>query len=692
MFSFLIRSWRLWARAKSIAGLAILALATGIGCATAVFTVVNSVMLNPLPYRDSSRWVALFGGSTLEPTRYSALTLTELNDYQQRTHSFDVFGWYKISGDFNLYSSGVAEHIEGAEVTPSLLEGVGVHPLAGRLFRDSDGPRVALISSRLWRQLGSDGSIEGKPIALDGRSYTIVGVLPGWFQLPIVSVANENLHSDVWIPIDLNGASARDNSGVYAAYARLKSGVTISAARADAKSVAAEIAKENGRPATYTATLFGLQDFVVKDIRPVLFLFMGAVGVLLLVTCANVGGLLVARCVHRAQEIAVRVALGAQKRQLILQFLAEGSFISLFAAALGVLASIGLTRLILSLAAEYIPRSEEVSINPTVLLFAAGLVFLTALLPALAPLRQAARTQPTEVLTSGVRASAGFRSRRISNFLVIAEIAFAFLLLSAGGLLVAEFYALQHAWPGFDVSHLVTFQIDAPEGQFSSSNELLRYQRALLAALQSLPGVKSAALSNQLPLNCCMTMSIYSEGDKSNEGREVSFFIFSPSYLETLGISLEKGRLLNEQEDSGDVAGIAINAAAADHYWRGRDPVGTFGRIGGASGDRLQVVGVVGNVSNEGRGMDTRPETYLLDALAPVRQMRVIVRSDLSPSGLLLRFVIRLRALDPVCPFTPSAPSRRYRTIRRLCNALRPWSSCSSRFQLWLWLASVSTA
>jgi putative ABC transport system permease protein len=635
MFGFLIRSWRSWARAKSIAGLAILALAIGIGCATAVFTVVNSVMLNPLPYRDSSRWVALFGGSTLEPTRYSALTLTELKDYQQRTHSFDVFGWYKISGDFNLNSSGVAEHIEGAEVTPSLLEGAGVHPLTGRLFRDSDGPQVALISSRLWRQLGSDGSIEGKPIALDGQSYTIVGVLPGWFQLPIVSVGNENLHNDVWIPIDPNDASARENSGMYAVYARMKPGMTISAARADAKSVANGIAKENRRPATYTATLFGLQDFVVKEVRPFLFLLMGAAGVLLLITCANVGGLLVARCVHRTQEIAVRVALGAQKRQLILQFLTEGLFISLFAAGLGVLASIGLTRLFLGLAAEYIPRSEEVSISPTVLLFAAGLVFLTALLPALAPLRQAARTQPTEVLTSGLRASAGFRSRRISNFLVIAEIAFAFLLLSAGGLLVAEFYALQHTWPGFDATHLLTFQIDAPEGQFSSSNELLRYQRALLTALQSLPGVKSAALSNQLPLNCCMTTNIYPEGDSSNEGHEVSFVIASPSYFETLGISLKKGRVLNEHDDSGDVAGIAINAAAADGYWPGRDPVGAFGRFGSPSGDRFQVAGVVGNVSNDGRGKDTRPEIYLLDALAPVRQMKLIVRSELPLSSLL---------------------------------------------------------
>ena len=635
MLSLLIRSWRSWARAKSIAGLAILALAIGIGCATAVFTVVNSVLLNPLPYRDSSRWVALFGGSTFEPTRYSGLTLAEVKEYQQRTHSFDVFGWYKISGDFNLNSAGVVEHIAGAEVTPSLLAGVGVQPISGRLFRESDGAQVAMISSRLWWRLGSDQSMEGKPIALDGKAYTVVGVLPAWFQLPIVSVGNENLHNDVWIPVDANEAAARQNSGMYAVYARMKPGMTVAAARTDAKTVAEVIAQENHRPATYTATLFGLQDFVVKDVRPFLFLLMGAAGVLLLITCANVGGLLVARSVQRTQEIAVRVALGAQKRQLILQFLAEGLFVSLVAAVLGVLASVGLTRLFVGLAAAYIPRSAEVSISPTVLLFAVGLVFLTALLPALAPLRQAARTQPTEVLTSGVRASAGFRSRRISNFLVIAEIAFAFLLLSSGGLLMAELYALQHAWPGFDASHLVTFQIDAPDGQFSTSDELLRYQRALLTALQSIPGVKGAALSNQLPMNCCLTTSIFMEGDSANEGREVSFVIASPDYFETLGISLKQGRWLNEHDDNGDVAGVAINAAAADGYWRGRDPIGAYGRVSSSTGDRFRVVGVVGNVSNDGRGKATRPEIYLLDALAPVRQMKLIVRSALPLSSLL---------------------------------------------------------
>ena len=224
----------------------------------------------------------------------------------------------------------------------------------------------------------------GKSIALDGRPYAVIGILPSWFQLPIVTVANENPHSEVWIPVQTPPDEAsRRSYGGYAGYARLKPGVTVGEARMDTQRVAAEIRKENGHDDSYTAKVFGLEDFVVQEIRPFLLPFTGAAGFLLLITCANVGGLLVARSVRRAQEIAVRIALGARKSQLALQFIVESCYVSLAAAVLGVLASIGLTRLILSLAAEYIPRSDEVSIHPPVLLFVAGLAFLTALLPAL---------------------------------------------------------------------------------------------------------------------------------------------------------------------------------------------------------------------------------------------------------------------------------------------------------------------
>ena len=520
-----------------------------------------------------------------------------------------------------------------------MLDGVGVRPLIGRLFQDSDGSKVAVISNRLWRRLGSDAGIQGKAIALDGQAYTVVGVLPAWFQLPIVNVDNENPNNDVWIPVQNPPAGTTNrNYAMYAAYARLKPGITVDAARADVTRVAAEITKETGREPTSTAKLFGLQQFVVKDIKPLLFLFLGAAGLLLLVTCANVGGLLVARSVRRAQETALRVALGARKGQLMAQFLVEGLFLAVAAAGLGALASIGLTRLILSLAAEYIPRSDQISINVAVLLFAAGLAFLTALLPALAPLRQALRTQPNEVLTSDVRVSAGLRSRRSSRQLVIAEIALAFLLLSAGGVLFAEFDALRNLWPGFDTQHLLTFQMELPPTQFASSEELVAYQRRLLTSLDALPGVTSATTTNQVPLDgCCLSTSIYPEGEPVSPGssHDASFVIVSPSYFRTMKIPLQEGRLLNEQDTRTDTVPVVIDEEAANRYWRGRNPLGTAGRFPNPSGDRFQVVGVVGNVSNEGPGEPNRPEIYLPDALSPVREMKVVVRSGLPASSLL---------------------------------------------------------
>jgi predicted permease len=634
--------WRSWRASKGPALLAIVALAAGIGCATAIFTIVHPVLLKPLPYSHPDRWVAFFGGSTLaaEANQISGLSIADLTDYQQRCHSLDVFGWYSISGDFNLTSPGQPEHIQGVEVTPSLVDNVGVSPLLGNLFHDSDGTQVALISSRLWKRLGADPAIVGKSVTLNGQMYTVTGVMPASFQLPIVSVANEDVHNDVWIPANPpKEVTTRRNFAEYAGYARLKPGVSLTQARADAKDVAAEIVKENaGRDASYTVTLFGLQDFVSKEIRPVLLLFLAAAGLLLLVACANVAGLLVARSISRAQEISIRVALGARKSHLALQFFFEGCFISIAAATLGVLASVGLTHLVLSLASEYIPRSGEISTNGIVVLFAAGLCCITATLPALAPLWQAVRTQPNEVLSSGIRASAGAKSRRLSQSLVTAEIALAFLLLSVGGLLIAELENLQHTWPGFDTAHLLTFQLNDSSSSFSSTKEFLAFQNKLLTSLEAVPGVASAALSNQLPLNgCCLITTLFPEGQPAAPGssEQVSFVVVSAGYFNTLRIPLQKGRLLTEHDDQEDPVSIVVDDAAAKHYWPDRDPVGEYLRAGSPNGQRLQVVGVVGNVRNEGLGAATRPEVYFLNAVSPVNPIKFIVRSNLPASTLV---------------------------------------------------------
>ncbi|MCU1294500.1 MAG: hypothetical protein JWP08_3350 [Bryobacterales bacterium] len=291
--------------------------------------------------------------------------------FGERTSSFDVFGWYSLGGNYNLTSPGQPQHIDGVEVTPSLLDNLGVNPVAGRLFKESDGFSVAMLSQQLWRRLGSNPDIVGKPVTLDGKSYTVVGVMPAWFRFPIVSVSSQDVRNDIWIPVSPpHDEAQRRNYAMYASFARLKPGVTVPQGRADARRVASEIAKES--PAnhdSFTAAVFSLRDFVVKEIRPILLLLFGAAGLLLLLTCANVAGLLLTRSVGRARETAIRIALGGGRGQLAKQFFFEGLLVSVAAAVLGVAGSIALVRLVVSIAAEYIPRADEILINWAVMLF-----------------------------------------------------------------------------------------------------------------------------------------------------------------------------------------------------------------------------------------------------------------------------------------------------------------------------------
>ncbi len=477
MLTLIWRSWKSWQREKGLALLAILALAIGIGSATAILTVVDAVLLEPLPYTHGERWIALFAGNTHEPERFGGLSFADLLMYQQRMRDFDVFGWFPVAGDFNLTSPGQPRHIDGVEVSPSLIANTGANPIAGRFFTASDGPNVALISHRLLTQLGR--GILDRPVRLNGQPYTVVGAMPAWFQLPFAGIANQNGQDDVWLPLKRpRDEDHMRNYSIYGSYARLKPGVTVTQAKADAKRVAAEIRQQN-HPSdpTYTSALFSLKDSVVRTIRPILLLLFGAAGLLLFITCANVAGLLVSRSVGRARETAVRVALGGGQRQLALQYFFESLWISLAAALGGILTSVLLVHLVVSLAADYIPRSDEVSTNWSVVLFALALAFLTATLSALAPLWQAFRTQPNEVLSEGVRASAGARSRKLSQALVIAEIALAFTLISAGALLVWQLRTLNRTSPGFDPDGLLTFQLTRSGAQAADSAQNSAYAR-----------------------------------------------------------------------------------------------------------------------------------------------------------------------------------------------------------------------
>lgn len=662
MPSFILQAWRSWKSGKTVAVVAALALAVGIGSTTAIYTVVNSVMLKPLPYPEGERWVALYRGTFSQPDQWGGSNFPDLQQFQERTHSFDVFGWFRPE-NFNLTSPGQPQHINGAAVTPALAQHIGVNPMMGRWFQDDTG---VVLSYALWKRLGGDPNIVGKAAAMNGRSYTITGVMPPAFRLPVPGPGTDT-RSDIWISLDPKGLGLNKDEGYYFGYARRRPGVSFSQAEAEVKRAAAEIAKQDpaGHP-SYTAKLNDLHAGVSNEIRPTLLLLFAAAGLLLVITCANVAGVLLARAVARARETATRVALGAAPRQLAFQYFTEGLFVSLAGAAAGVLVSSALVRAVVSIAADFIPRADEIAIDWKVLLFATGTACLASALSSLAPLWQAARTFPNEVLTEGVRTSAGARSRMLSQSLVVGEIALAFTLLAISGLLIEHLRDLSRIHPGFDPDHLLTFQLTMGDTAHADTGKLWPQQKRLIEALEQIPGVTSVALANQLPLNgCCFSTTMYAEGHDANlRGVErTSFVVSSPGYLSAMRIPLHSGRFLTERDGSGDRLYVAINQAAARRDWPNQDPVGAYGHLSNPNGDRFQVIGVVGDVKNEGLGSATVPEIYLPSAGVAVNPMLFVVRSPVPVE----RLIPEVR--QAVQRFDPSQPIHDLKTMNAIATA-----------------------
>ena len=654
----LARAWRSWAATPGIALLALLALAIGIGSATAIYTVVNTILLRPLAYWDTNRYFALYAASLNVSDRRGSHTFRNLIEYQQRTRSFDVFGWLKPGG-YSLIYAGDPQYINGAAVTPSLVAGLGARPALGAWFTDDSG---VVLADSLWRRLGSNPAIVGQPLTLDGQAYTITGVMPPDFRLPVHGPGVDHVRPDVWIRLDPLGKGQDPDLGMNFAYARLKPGVTPAQARDDVKRAAAEIAALNaaGRD-DYTAVLDGIGAASIMQIKPTLILASVAAGLLLLLTCADVSGLLLARAVARGRETAIRVALGASRAQLALHYFLEGLLVSLPGTALAAIVSLALVRVVLSIAADFVPRADEISFDWRVLLFAVGLAFVTSAAASLAPLWHARRTAPVEVLNQGLRSSASVRSRRLSQSLVVVEIALAFMLLTIGAVLLSQMLRLGRTSPGFNPDNLLTFRLTRVERNDTSREARQQDQERFISALSQIPGVTSVGLANQLPLaGCCFTTAVFPDGVDLGPHFEqrISFLAVSPQYLSTMQIPLRAGRTLDARDLSEDPIAVMINEAAVRVYWGGANALNSYGRIGDPKGTRFQVVGIVGDVKNDGLGGATVPEVYLSNAFVTLNPIRFVVRSSLPAATLTAEIRRAVRTVDPAQPIHAVATMR----------------------------------
>jgi predicted permease len=674
MFAFIVHAWRSWKSAKAVALLAVAALAAGIGSATAIYTVIDAVLMKPVPWQHGERFVAVFSARLNNTSKWQVYgsSYLDLLDFQQRTHSFDAFGVLEHRA-FNLTSPGEPQYLRGVEVTPSLASSLGVAPVVGRWFGEAASERgsvnLAVISSALWNRLGGDRRIVGQALTMDGKQYTVTGVMPAWFRLPLEDLERSGeSRTDVWVPVDPQGPDRRRDVAAFFAYARLRPGVSMAQADADVKRVAAEIATEYPKEhRDYTARVVNLLEYTVKDIRPVLLLLFGAAGALLLITCANVAGLLLARSVTRARETAIRVALGAARWQLGLQYFVEGLLVAFAGAVGGVVVSAAIVRLVLSLAADYIPRAGGIGIDWTALLFAFGAAVLSSVLFSLAPLWQAARVLPNEVLSDGVRSSAPARSRGLSRTLVVAEIALAFVLLSVSAVLIAHLNRLLGTSPGFDPDGLLTFRVSTGSAETAHMDRLVPLEKRLLEAIERIPGVSGAALVNQLPLaGCCYVTMLFPEGTLSGDhgvhaGVEINFIVISPGYFQTMRIPLLRGRAFDERDDAKtEPLGIIIDNAAARRYFGGRDALGAYARLGEPNGSRARIVGIVGDVRNRGLGDETQAEEYLPALATPINPMYFVVRSRLPASTLAPEIRRSLRSA------APSQPIYQVQTMREI--------------------------
>ena len=531
---------------------AVIALALGIGANTAIFSVVNTVLLQPLPYKDPERLVMVWEEATKHGYPTDTPTAANFVDWRDQNQVFEGMAAMDETS-FNLTGSGDPERLEGRRVSTSLFPLLGVEPQVGRVFtaaEDQPGSeRVVLLSYGLWqRRFGGDAGIVGKTLTLNGASYTVVGVMPARFQFPTAD-------DEAWVPIAFTQEEAANRGRHYLeVLARLKPGVTHAQAQADMSTIATRLQQQY--PASNTdlgAVITPLHEHLVGDIKPALLVLLGAVGLVLLIACANVANLLLARAAVRQKEIAVRVALGARRWRLIRQFLTESVSLSTLGGLVGLAIAYAGLFVLKAFIPENISQARDISIDYKVLGFTLFVSVATGLIFGLAPAIQSVRFNQIETLKEGGRdAATGGSGKRLRGLLVMAEVAISLVLLIGAGLLINSFLRLRNVDPGFRVDNLLTMKIVLPEPKYEEMERRSAFYSDVVQRVQALAGVRSAAVTTNLPLyQQGNSISVNIEGRPAPPpGQELIVVtrMISPGYFDTMSIPLLKGRGLTDQD------------------------------------------------------------------------------------------------------------------------------------------------
>ena len=636
---------RMLAKNPAFTAIAVLALALGIGANSAIFSVVNAILLRPLPYKNPEQLVMVWENATHLGFPKDTPSPANFLDWRQQTTVFEGMAAF-TERSFNLTGVGEPERLDGRRVSSNLFDLLGVHPIIGRTFvpqEDQHGTKVVLLNESLWkRRFGGDPSVIGRVLTLNNEAYTVVGVLPHSVRLP----AFVNWRDQVWVPIAFSAEEAAGRGNHFLeVIARLKPGPTLQQARAEMETIAARLALQYPEYNTRRGSVVSpLHEEIVGNMKPVLLILLGAVAFVLLIACANVANLLLARAAVRQKEIALRLALGADRARLTKQLLVESVMLSLLGGVVGLGFAYAGLRVLTRFIPPDIAHADTIAIDGKVLAFTLLIALVTGLIFGLAPASQASHFNLSETLKEGGRDSgAGARGKRLRSSLVIAEVAVSVVLLIGAGLLINSFIHLRNLDPGFRADHLLALSVNLSEVKYPDTARRTAFFDEVVRRVQPLPGVQSVAVAGNLPFTYNGdSMSIAVEGipdPPPDQWPDVIYRAIGPGYFRTMGIPLVRGREFNDGDTLDTTRGVVIGEKTAKHYWPNEDPIGKRLKPGATTSNTpwRTVIGVVKDVRQN--DFIAEPKMQMYFSYKQIEQLvanALIVRTSVDPLGLAM--------------------------------------------------------
>ena len=644
-------------KSPGFTAVAILSLALGIGANTAVFSVINSVLLKVLPYQDPQSIVLVWGEDKAGGTSRGQVSATDVADWRARNHIFEEIATY---AEFRpvLAGDGEPERVPGAQVGDGFFTVMRGKPLLGRVFTPEEQEEgkdlVVVLGYGLWqRRFAGDPNIVGRTIKLSSRIYTVVGVMPADFQSLPAGLLNGS--AEFYRPVAEPPNDKERASRHLRAIARLKPGVTLEQAQAEMNLIARQIAQEHpAENAAYGVNLVSLREDLIGRVRPALLMLFGAVAFVLLIACANVGNLLLARSAARHKEIAIRAALGAGRNRLVRQFLTESLLLSLAGGGLGILVALWATTLIEAAGGKVLPILGQIELDITVLTFTAVISVLTGILFGIIPAWRASRPDLNETLSDGGRYAGAASTRSpLRSALVVAEVALALVLLICAGLLIKSVMRLRDVDPGFKADHIVSMNVWLPNAKYPKAADWNSFLNRMLERIEALPGVEAAAVTSVLPVSANFdrrTIEVEGQPKGPGEHPDIDNYMVSPNYLRAMSIPLLKGRALTAQDNENAPLVVLVSETMARKLWPGDDPIGKRVRFHNSNPAEQRpwrtVVGVVRDVKQY--GLDTAGTMAMYETLAqfPTSAVTLVVRTATEPSSMVAAIRREILALD----------------------------------------------